>query len=236
MSEPANATTHEDGERYYEWNGVKYPSVTTILHATMVKPGLNLWYAGQALEAQERGEEDPKFAAVRYRDYAADRGSRVHAICEALILGQPTNYSDEEAPYIKAFLQWQADYRPVYESAEITVYSRLYRYAGTIDIISDLGVIDLKTSKSLYPDQAYQVAAYARADTLRLPDDTAQDFTPSDRAAVLHLRPNGTYVFKYVGNVPHAFDVFEKALALYDATRSVKGLLVKAQPPADPGF
>lgn len=246
MTEPTNATTSGDGDRYYEWTcdgeTHRYPSVTTILATVVGKPFLSGWYARLAVEAEKAGEEDPSKAAERYRDFAADRGSRVHAAAEAHILGHDVAVlEDGDKPYYRAFFDWESDFGPEYESAEVTVYNQTRNYAGTVDIIArvpglqGLGVIDIKTSKSTHNDHALQVAAYAHARTLRMPDDTALAAPEIKWAAILHLKPNGKYKFLPVADLDKSYEAFKAALAWYYALRAHTKVFSPALlPPEEP--
>lgn len=50
MSNPALATTAEDGSRFYTWRGESFWSVTTIIGGGVPKYGLPAWYAKMAAE------------------------------------------------------------------------------------------------------------------------------------------------------------------------------------------
>lgn len=69
-----------------------------------------------------------------------------------------------------AFLHWEdwatrVALKPVL--IERTVYSKIHQYAGTLDILArvngELTLVDLKTSKGIYPEMFLQLAAYQKA-------------------------------------------------------------------------
>lgn len=140
-----------------------------------------------------------KGAPYRQRERAADLGSLVHARIEALILGQPQPPAPPVAAgFLAAFDAFLADWSPEFLAAEMTVYSRSAAYAGTLDWIAripGLGVVlgDTKTGRSVYADAALQLTAYRRAEFAGMPDGTEAPMPETDLAAVLHLRPDGTY-------------------------------------------
>src|SRR5438128_11207094 len=79
-------------------------------------------------------------------------------------------------------------------------------------------LIDLKTSKGYYAETAMQLAAYANADFIGLPDDPKRyRLPPIDRYAVLHLRPeayaSGYSLVEYNVGQPE-FAAFLSALSL----------------------
>jgi hypothetical protein len=115
MSDPATATTAEDGSRTYTYppTGEQFPSVTTILGATEGKPWLTAWSARIAAEfavshrdllsavadgrattvaARETGPQAAvdlaKKQAAKIRDRKRDTGGYVHDVVEALVLWQ----------------------------------------------------------------------------------------------------------------------------------------------------
>lgn len=139
-----------------------------------------------------------KGSPYRDRDRKADIGTAVHAAAEAHVLGQPwPEPTDEVAPYLVSFRQFLADFEPVYEATEATVYNRSAKYAGTLDAIAVIpgrgkALIDYKTTGSgVYPEAALQLAAYRYAEFVGLPDGTEEPMPVVDGCAVLWLRPDG---------------------------------------------
>jgi hypothetical protein len=68
-------------------------------------------------------------------------------------------------------------------------------------------VVDWKTSKSVYPSVALQMAAYAGAETILSPDGTSAPMPHVDGAAVLHIGPDG-WSLKPVHIGPEVFATF----------------------------
>ena len=146
------------------------------------------------------------------RDKAASIGTSVHLLADIVSRGAETategfRASDEEIPYLNAwrgFLGFLERSGGRIVSSEHAVWS-LNGYAGTYDLIVqmptksdangnrnvDLWLIDIKTSKSYYPEYALQLAAYRWADSIILPGDpTPYPMPEIHRTAVLHLRPD----------------------------------------------
>jgi len=146
------------------------------------------------------------------RDKAAKLGSSIHLLAdmvsrdaEKAIVG--FQLSEQEKPYLDAwkrftgFLEAQG---ASIVSSEHAVWGE--GYAGTYDLIvqmpgnnSDqinhykpqMWLIDIKTSKGIYPEYALQLAAYGHAAGIILPNDPKLYPMPKiDRYAVLHLRPD----------------------------------------------
>jgi hypothetical protein len=104
---------------------------------------------------------------------AADVGTQVHAWVEAFIKAKskkdwPEIPKDPQVfNGISAFLKWVDEYEVKFISSEKLIYSKKYKYAGIMDaeaiIKRKLCVIDFKTSKAIYPEMRFQVAAYQAA-------------------------------------------------------------------------
>jgi len=80
-------------------------------------------------------------------------------------------------------------------SSEKAVMSFTDGYAGTYDLLmtidDQLWLIDIKTSKGVYPEYGLQLAAYGHAEHIVLPGDpTLYEMPKVDRYGVLHLRPD----------------------------------------------
>lgn len=122
-----------------------------------------------------------------------DVGSAVHAEAEAYVLGVPRPEPDGiVAPYLESFRHFLEDFEPEFLASEATVYSPAESYAGTLDAIVRIGgrvlLLDYKTGKDIYPDVALQLAAYANAEFVLLPDGSSEPMFAIDGAAALHLR------------------------------------------------
>lgn len=209
MTSPANTTSTPDG-RVYTWRGESFFSVTTILGA-MPKPALVPWAARTvaegAVEAVKAGTLQAMItqsdqAAVQFlkalpyssRDKSADAGKVIHKVIEARILGvEHPPVPIQLRPQLDTFERFTAEYQPVWEASELTVYNRAEAYAGTFDAIAVIGgrrlMVDVKTGKGVYPEHALQLAAYRRGEFIGAPDGTEVPMPEVDGACVLHLRP-----------------------------------------------
>jgi hypothetical protein len=122
-----------------------------------------------------------------------DVGSAVHLEAEAYVLEVPRPEPDGiVAPFLQSFRHFLDDFQPGILASEATVYNPTESYAGTLDAILEIGgkriLCDWKTGKDIYPDVALQLAAYANAEFILLPDGTSQPMIAVDGAAALHLR------------------------------------------------
>lgn len=112
---------------FYEIEGKKVPSVTTILNV-LSKDGLLAWYGRLGTKEAER-----------QRDEAADFGSEVHAAIEAVYHGQEPTITD---PRLKSavdnFKKWADHHIEEWVGFEKAVFHDDLLYAGTVDAFAKL--------------------------------------------------------------------------------------------------
>lgn len=162
-----------------------------------------------------------KGCTYRNREYKANLGSTIHAHTEAYMKRQPfPEPPTDAAGYITAFRQWLADWSPTFEMAEASVFSRTYRYAGTLDAIVRIPkvgrcVIDYKsTGSGVYPEAALQLAAYRNAEFIGRPDGREEKMPAIDATFVLWLKPDG-YEFVPVDTTEPVFRSFRHAIEMF---------------------
>lgn len=142
----------------YEIEGVWYPRVTKIVEIK-AKPALYRFYAG--LKNFAEGEI--------IKEKSASHGTMVHEAVQAIMLGKKPEFDLEIKPAVLAFEKFLENnpIKVLPEMIERRVVSHDYRYAGTVDAILEMngkfGVLDIKTSQSIYRDYNLQTAAYMEA-------------------------------------------------------------------------
>jgi len=143
--------------RYYERDGIRYPSVTTVL-GIIRRPHLEEW-RGRLGNAE----------ADRVAQEAADLGSAVHQTIARINRGERVRPRPEIRPIVDAYRRWRDQAVAEVLAVEETVYHTLYRYAGTLDLLVRIwgrslpAVVDIKTSSGIYPEMGLQLAAYRAA-------------------------------------------------------------------------
>lgn len=148
--------TTPDG-RWYEHNGVRYPSITTLIKATDHE-------GASALREWRRrvGHE----AAQKITNKAAENGTRWHKFCENFVAGEPTwssltNVGDlTYAAAVGYLLNEKID---TILASEERVVSTRYRIAGRMDLAVTLkdgrhAIIDFKTGSK--PKQGNRLENY----------------------------------------------------------------------------
>ena len=149
-----------DQRWYTPREGVRYPSVTTVLgHGP--KPWLEVW----------RDSMGHKAADIETKR-CADRGEAVHLMAELYLKNEKAPKKDQMGSDIKLFNQIRPilSYINNIRAQEIPLYSDKLQLAGRVDVVGDykgtLSVIDFKTSNNTkYPgmvhDYFLQSTAYA---------------------------------------------------------------------------
>ena len=147
---------HFKGKTGYEIDGVWYPRVTSIA-SIKSKPFLYKFYAdlGNFSEAES------------IKNKSAGEGTLIHETVEAILAGKPVAVPHSIKPAIDAFIEFKKNNQIVPMKVEERVVSKNHWYAGTVDVIGNLngrlGVLDIKTSVSIYRDYNIQTAAYVEA-------------------------------------------------------------------------
>ena len=168
--------------------------ITSVTQALSVinKPALISWAANMAIEYASSSIEPgvaydeiqlatiwdaSKKAHWQKKTEAGTVGTFVHKWIEQYINGEnpgiPVNEGLKES--VDKFLTWVQKHRVVFLSAEQPVYSKKYRYTGTLDFIckidGKLYVGDLKTGAGIYNEYFLQTAAYRQARSEEFPEE-----------------------------------------------------------------
>jgi hypothetical protein len=195
-----------------------FPSVTWIAGCYPKNMGFVKWIASKGFDEAE---------AIKVS--AGDKGSKVHLATEVIEQGKEVKINDsfpskvsgmleeltiEEVDCIQSFIDWLDETRPEVLMMEKAVFGD--GYAGTIDRIyridGQIWIIDLKTSKAIWPEHEIQISAYSHADI----DYKALGITTEEWAerklAILQLgydkyRTEGKARFKFT-EVKDKFDLF----------------------------
>ena len=210
--------------------------------------------SGDIAYGREARYEYVRRAHDRIKNTAADLGSEVHRFVEAMNLGKPTpTWPLPVRARMTHFSRFIEDFQPRIEAAETKCYHRgdawpdhpfygACLYAGTLDMLAEidgkLAVIDIKTGKSVWPEAALQINAYAYADFLVADPfhPGAKQITPKrgkrwyewhgpaedeipmpdvQAGYILHLRDDGYDLIP----VPIRDDLYEMFLSLFSVDR-----------------
>lgn len=208
---PRNARTDpKTGLRWYTWQGVEYPSVTTIRRLAGIPHRLAEWQVGQvAARAIERIADhyarlsggDPKEldairhelrqAAVDKREARAAFGTAVH---EAIEGGRSlTQVGPDLAPRVGRFMDWRSVSGVEILAQELQIWNLGVGYAGSVDMLGrfpdgSIWVVDYKTGgddldEGVYPDQLLQLLPYLMGEFVGNDDVVDEDLTALLRQA-----------------------------------------------------
>jgi len=142
----------------YEIDGIWYPRVTKIVEIKS-KPALYKFYGG--LKSFEEGEA--------IKTLSAQQGTLIHETIENILMGKNEPVDPGAQPAVTAFNEFQNKHNIKVESQfiEKRIINKKEKYAGTVDglasINSKFGVLDIKTSGSIYRDYNLQTSAYLAA-------------------------------------------------------------------------
>lgn len=164
--------------------------------------------------------------AEEIKAIAGDKGTKVHQAINRLVCGGTVGMEDsfenprtyqgepltpEEYFCVMTFHEWFEKTRPEVIDAEYVVWNERYGYAGTVDlkvrIDGVVWIIDIKTSKQIWPSMEIQIAAYKRADT-SLPKNS--------RLAILQVGYTKNKIQKYKFTaIPDQFELFMAARKIW---------------------
>lgn len=215
----------ERKEGHYNIDGKLYPSVTTILRV-IAKPALTSWLQRQAAEKALLGDYDTAekvlAAMALERDRSGDRGSDVHRIAQSWASGISVDLLPGPQAFVPAVQTFFRVVRPKVVATELTVYNTIHEYAGTLDLLADIGgqryVVDYKTSKQVYREHGLQVEAYRMCNRVVDRNDIPllASGTIADRGAVVLFKNNGTFTFNETNE---DFGAFLSAKRLWEWSR-----------------
>lgn len=133
------------------------------------------------------------------RDEAGTRGTSIHEALVQLgmgvipdVWGAQSPFPPDDRPAVAGLVRWFLDQEPEFVHQEQIVASKRHGYAGRFDLIvrrpnGKLAMVDLKTSKNMYPDSHFrQLKGYEIA-------WLENGGEPVDELIVLHVDHQGDY-------------------------------------------
>lgn len=230
------------GRNHSYWaDGHKLVGVTTVLRDGVPKQLVN-WAAGEAadyatdhwdeladLDNSERRQRIFR-APDRARGAASVKGTLVHADAQRLLAGEEIEVPDDRRGLVDAYLRWVEEWDVHEVVVERPFFSREWAYAGTPDLVADLGdgrrwLVDYKTGKSVYNEVALQLAA-SRFAEVWLDAEGGEHPVPElgiEACAVLHLVSDGSYEMREAEADRKAWLLFLNAQRVATFTASGRG-------------
>ena len=170
-------------------------------------------------------------AASREWGAAADLGTEVHALAEAIFRFEDLGHiQKKQQGFIEQLRKFIDDFDVEPLEVECTAWNETVGYAGTIDLIARVGgetvILDIKTGASgIWPDVALQLSAYGHAEFLIDPDGTRRDLPELDGAAALSLRPDH-YSLVPVRIDDDVFELFKHLVAVAEWQREISSTVL----------
>jgi hypothetical protein len=203
--------------QYYLNTGDAIPGVTTVLNI-LAKPALVKWANNLGLQGID---------SSKYRDKMADIGTITHLlILQHLTKGELdlTEYSqqDIEAAHgcMKAYYEWEKAHTVLPVLVETPLSSDTYGYGGTPDCLAyvngELELLDFKTSKAIWSEYFYQLAAYRQL-------LIEQDYKV-ERARILRFGKDseGDFEERLITKFDSEFELFLHCLSIYNLLKVMK--------------
>lgn len=200
----------------YWLDGKPIPGVTSLLGDGLPKPALVRWAAKSVAEFVADNTEHMRDAydwmdraqlvamlkqtPWSERDKAAVRGTDVHDLAERLAHGEEVEVPEHLSAYVNGYVAWLDHWRPEVIWTERPVANRQWWFAGKPDAVvrmtGQTWLLDWKTAKGVYGDNALQVASYANAEFSLTPDGKEEPMPRIDRLGVVHVTPTGTSLYE----------------------------------------
>ncbi len=147
--------------RYKTRDGKAVPGVTTVL-SVLSKPALVKWANNLGLQ----GIDSTKFV-----DEKASIGTLAHYFIVCHLSGQEPDTSDYSPNQVSqaensllSYFEWEKSRSIRTVLVESPLVSDEYGYGGTVDLYAEVNgeptLVDFKTSKAIWPEHKYQLAAY----------------------------------------------------------------------------
>jgi predicted helicase len=131
-------------------------------------------------------------------------GSRVHNCCDTINQHYMVHNSipeediywgatslEKDRPYLDAYIKFLKECRPQIHHSEMKDFHKVYKYAGTIDLVAYLlgneHVCDIKTSTGIAPYARLQLVAYMKMWNSNYPEHKVFKRT------IIHLLPSADY-------------------------------------------
>lgn len=206
--------------RYRNQAGQRVPGVTTVI--------ANLGWNREKLMywAWEQGADGKAFRESSAK--AADAGTLAHAMIEAELKKKPAPMTGDidqdivdkaETAYL-AWRQWAELVNFQLVASELSLVSEEHGFGGTLDIAAvhgTMSIIDLKTSRGIYPDAWIQVSAYGRLYNEHYPANPIQAYY------ILRIdKESGGFDHAYRPELNAAWEAFKCLLTLHQLKEKIR--------------
>ena len=225
---------------YETLDGQRIPGVTTILSDAVPKPALVGWGIKSVAEfAVDHWDElagmppAKRLAALKGapyadRDAAANKGTEIHALAARLVAGEEVDVPEALAGHVDSYIDFLDKMHVKAILVEFAVYHSDWDYAGTADLLADIGpdrwLLDVKTSRSgVFTETAWQLAAYAAAEVYMAEDGTVAELPSVRRIGAVWVRSDGWDLLEAPRLAQHKLDfkILARSARLLSSTADV---------------
>lgn len=200
-------------DHVYTYNGVQYPSVTTVLKvlgatfqqasryganqaaravADLIELGalMPTWEA----EGREGFVKGIAASATRKRDEAAVIGTDVHALADQIARGESPTVPAHLKPHVDHYAAWWAASGWTLRASEAMLVHTVFKYGGTLDLLARdqqgrTVLADIKTG-GVYKEAVLQLTAYSMAELIQT-DAGLFTMPKADRFVILNVTAEG---------------------------------------------
>jgi hypothetical protein len=207
----------------YKVDGIRVPSVTTILSRFKEAGGLIEW-------AYKCGCDGINIHDVK--NEAASAGTVAHLMIEADIRQKPGPKKDlypievwnKAISGFSAYLEWKEQSNLCPMQSELGLVCECHRFGGCLDSVSinsKLSLLDWKTSGGIYGEYLCQLAAYGHLFEVNYPN------MPIDGGyhIVRFSKEDGSFHHSWWPDLSIPWESFKLMRQLYDLDKKIKGML-----------
>ena len=235
------------GNHQYRLDGKPVKGVTTLISGGVPKPALVRWSARtvaeyvadnsdavEQLRAMGRNSMVNALKGVPWdsRDKAAARGTDVHKLGEDLVHGREVDVPEHLLGHVEGYAKFLDEWQLEPILTEKMVANREHWYGGTFDLIATMHgtpwLLDLKTAKGVYGENALQCSAYRNAEFWQDDDGLEQPMPEVERIGVLHVREDGTTLVP-LDSGPKPFQCFLHAAWLCKQADAIKSFVLETE-------
>ena len=221
------------GNHQYRLDGKHIKGVTTLIKGGLPAPQLMHWSARSVAEyvadnpatvehlrGMGRGPMVDALKGIPWqeRDDKAARGTEIHAYAERLAHGEDVDVPEHLVGYVEGYARFLDEWDLRTILAETMGANRTHWYAGTFDLIADIGpdrwLLDAKSAKRIYGKDALQTDAYRHFEFYQDADGVEHPMPEGiTRLGGLHVTAEGTFLVPLESS-GKAFEAFLKVSAV----------------------
>ncbi len=204
--------------------GKRVPGVTTVIGGNLGwnKQQLMYWANQQGLDGHNHRDVSDK---------AADVGTVAHLMVEKELKGEKFEWPrlgqgmgldkgqiKQAENAFSAFVEWRKLVNFQLLHSEHTIVHEELNYGGQIDVAAiqnKVSIIDLKTSKDVYPDHRIQIAAYGQLYNHKYPE------APIEAYYILRIGKDGGFAYHYYPDMENEWEAFKCLLKLHELKKTI---------------